>query len=60
MHFFVPKLHNVIRETINNNVSISLCNISFLNHEFEAKYSITLVGNSLINISSFQSIKLEF
>jgi len=31
-----------------------MCNRNYLNHEFEAKYSITLFGYSLINISSFQ------
>ena len=48
--FFVLKLHNIIIETINNNVS----NINYLNYDFEAKYSITFLGSSLINISSFQ------
>jgi len=35
--FFIPKLHNVIRVTINNNLTVSVCNINYLNHEFEAK-----------------------
>jgi len=33
-------------------VPVSLCNRNYLNHEFEAKHSITLFGYSLINILS--------
>jgi len=51
-------LHNIIRETINNNVSVSLCQKNHLNHEFEAKYSISLFGCSLIDISSFQRLSI--
>jgi len=43
--FFVPELHNVIRETINNNLSVCMCNRNYLNNEFEAKYLFTFFGD---------------
>ena len=52
VYFLFSKLHNVIRVIINKNVPVSQCNRNCLNHEFEAKCSVTLFCYCLINIST--------